>query len=228
MQINFAASDDETGNMCGGGDWVMESDGTLDIADTYWDLEILKEYKETMFGWWDVLDCVPLVGGVARSTQAAVLMAAGDKKGAEDAAKNAAMNFAGDALGLATGGAGKVAATAARTGAKIAIKKGVKAGVKAGVKKASKAMVKVKRMPKLTKDWMIKTSKRRFKKKIKKEAKKAVKDLVEEGKEMVREELEFRLEEATGITVSELRADSDDTLMALAECVIAADQEFMA
>ena len=47
--VNFAASDDETGNIASGGDWVMESDD-IDIASTYWNTKVLNNYKETMLG----------------------------------------------------------------------------------------------------------------------------------------------------------------------------------
>jgi hypothetical protein len=51
-KVNFAASDDETGNMEQGGDWVLESDG-VDVKDVYWDGEALLEYQITMWGGFD-------------------------------------------------------------------------------------------------------------------------------------------------------------------------------
>ena len=60
--VNFAASDDKTGNMCGGGDWVLESDG-IDVAGTYFDKARLAEFKGNL-GWGSWLmsaaDCVPI------------------------------------------------------------------------------------------------------------------------------------------------------------------------
>ena len=45
--INFTASDDETGNLQAGGDWIVESD-TIDISADYFDREKLQNYKEVM------------------------------------------------------------------------------------------------------------------------------------------------------------------------------------
>jgi len=46
--INFTASDDETGNLQAGGDWIVESDN-IDISADYFDREKLQNYKEVMF-----------------------------------------------------------------------------------------------------------------------------------------------------------------------------------
>ena len=43
-EVNFTASDDETGNLMCGGDWIMESDG-IDIVGDYFDKEYLKQYR---------------------------------------------------------------------------------------------------------------------------------------------------------------------------------------
>lgn len=51
--INFAASDDKTGNVAAGGDWILESDG-VDVAPVYFDPEKLQAYKGTMFWGWIV------------------------------------------------------------------------------------------------------------------------------------------------------------------------------
>jgi len=69
FNVNFAASADKTGNIKSGADWVMETDG-IDITDTYFDRTELKKYKATMWSIWDTLDCIPLVGTVARTGQA--------------------------------------------------------------------------------------------------------------------------------------------------------------
>lgn len=76
-------------------------------------------------GWgWFAVDCIPFVGGIARTVQSGIKLVQGDVEGAKEAIKNAGMNFAGDALGVVTGGAGKVAAVAGRTALKVAEKKG--------------------------------------------------------------------------------------------------------
>ena len=54
--INFTASDDETGNLHAGGDWIAESDN-IDIAADYFDKEKLQNYKEVM--------CLQIFVGIA-------------------------------------------------------------------------------------------------------------------------------------------------------------------
>ena len=87
----------------------MESEGDLDISLDYFDQDRLKAYNEVMWSVWDVVDFVPLVGSVARTGQAAVLLAQGDTEGAKTAAANAGMNLVGDAATILTGGASKIA-----------------------------------------------------------------------------------------------------------------------
>ena len=81
--IKFTASDDKTGNPSAGGDWVMESEGDLDISVDYFDKDRLEAYEEVMWGAWDALDFVPIVGTVARTGQAAVYLVQGDTEGAK-------------------------------------------------------------------------------------------------------------------------------------------------
>jgi len=213
--VNFAASDDETGNLVAGGDWMLESDG-IDIADTYWDRKELSKYKETMWGFniMGALDFIPIVGGIARTVEAGGHALAGNTEYAKEAISNAGMNFVGDALGLVTGGAGKVGMIAAKTGAKALVKQGVKAGGKAFLKVVRKNVT-----AEAAKKYILKEF---GKKAIKKKSKEAVKDLIKDGvKEIVRENLENALAEATGIDVSELKEYADDRLMIIAENVVA-------
>mmetsp|Transcript_72331 Transcript_72331/g.207520 ORF Transcript_72331/g.207520 Transcript_72331/m.207520 type:complete len:379 (-) Transcript_72331:183-1319(-) len=173
--VNFAASDDETGNMVAGGDWVMESDQVNVIAD-YFDAEAIKNFRQTLLGLWDFIDMVPVVGGAARVVQSGVLLAQGDTEGSKDAIANAGLNFAGDALGLVTGGAGKVAVVAAKTGAKVVakvvVKAAAKAAVKVGFKAASNNVTTMKQF-----------AKKCFKETIRSESAKAMKELLSETKD---------------------------------------------
>ena len=47
--INFAASDERTGNVTVGGDWILESDD-IDVAPIYFDPEKLKNFSGTYLG----------------------------------------------------------------------------------------------------------------------------------------------------------------------------------
>lgn len=70
--INFAASDDRTGNITAGGDWILESDD-LDIAPVYFDVEKVKGYSGTML-WWLVGQATKQAAKLA-AKQAAKLLA---------------------------------------------------------------------------------------------------------------------------------------------------------
>lgn len=64
--INFAASDNKTGNLASGGDWVLESDG-VNVIDTYFVREKLSKFKLTLNFWKDLgnfVRKVPLAGEV--------------------------------------------------------------------------------------------------------------------------------------------------------------------
>jgi len=164
--VNFTASDDRTGNLASGGDWLMESDGNLDVKKDYFDPIKLEHYKETMWSVMDTADLIPVVGAVARTGEAAYCLANGDTDGAQDAALNAGLNAAGDVAGFFTGGTGKIAMSGMRVAGKVALKAGAKAALKAG----AKAMTK-----KMTMQWWKSYAKKYVKKKIKKECKKQVK-----------------------------------------------------
>ena len=45
-QMNFAASDDVTGNPAAGGDWVLETDN-IDVKEVYFDMSLLHEFDGT-------------------------------------------------------------------------------------------------------------------------------------------------------------------------------------
>lgn len=221
--IQFTASDDDTGNPRAGGDWIMESDG-LDISTDYFDPVKLKEYNDTMWGFWDVIDMIPIVGSVARAGQLGVLLVKGDTEGAKEAALNLAMNVAGDAMMLVSGPGGKAAMTSAKTAVKAGAKAGAKAVVKGGVKFTSKAGAKIflktavkSAAPafirtfkkKMTKALAWRTIKKKCVKKLKKGPRKVVKALwnktLEEGE--LPDELDFivgAVHNATGIDVNEL------------------------
>ena len=215
----------------------MESEGDLDISLDYFDQDRLKAYNEVMWSVWDVVDFVPLVGSVARTGQAAVLLAQGDTEGAKTAAANAGMNLVGDVATVLTGGASKIASAsakvAAKAGTKAAVKAVAKAGVKAGTKEAIKIAFKagvkaaakgfIKNVEKkLTRTLTTKYLKKYVKKTIKKSVKKAIKELWSKAKEeeSLPEELDFLTEaigQATGMTVDEVeQMDTNDFLYLLA------------
>jgi len=212
--VNFTASDDKTGNLASGGDWLMESDGDLDVKKDYFDPEMLKEYTETMnWSLMDAADCIPIVGAVARTAEAGVCLASGDTEGAKEAAMNATLNAAGDALGVVTGGGGKVAMAGVRAAGKVAMKAGAKAALKAAAKAISK---------KMTKEWWKSYAKKYIKKKIKKEYRKQVKQAwkrFEDDGELPDEltPMVDILSNATGMTPKEVYdMDQNDFLMCLA------------
>lgn len=212
--VNFTASDDRTGNLASGGDWLMESDGDLDVKKDYFDPEKLKNYMETMaWSLMDAADCIPIVGAVARTAETGYCLANGDTEGAKEAAINAGLNVAGDALGVVTGGTGKVAMCGVRAAGKVAMKQGAKAALKAGAKAISK---------KMTKEWWKSYAKKYIKKKIKKEYRKQVKQAwkrFEEDGELPDElgPMVECLSNATGMTPKEIYdMDQNDFLMCLA------------
>ena len=202
----------------------MESEGDLDISLDYFDQDKLKAYNEVMWGFWDVIDFVPIVGTVARTTQAVVLAATGDSDGAKGAIANAGMNLVGDVLTVATGGASKIASASAKAGVKAAAKAAATAAVKTAAKQGTKEAIKIafkaavkagsKAFIQAAKKGLNKTLKRKFinkyvKKQIKKSVKKAIKDLWEKAKEeeSLPEELDFltnAISQATGMTVDEV------------------------
>jgi len=212
--VNFTASDDQTGNLAAGGDWLMESDGDLDVKKDYFDPQKLKNYKEVMnYSLMDAADFVPVVGTVARTAEAGYCLANGDTEGAKEAAMNASLNAAGDALGVVTGGSGKVAMSGARAAGKVAMKQGAKAALKQGAKAISK---------KMTKEWWKKYAKKYLKKKIKKECRKQVKQVwerFEQDGELPDElgPVVDCLSNATGMTPQEVyNMDQNDLLMCFA------------
>ena len=226
--IKFTASDDKTGNPRAGGDWVMESEGDLDISFDYFDQDKLKAYNEVMWGPMDALDFIPVVGAVARTGQAAVYLAQGDTEGAKTAALNAGMNLLGDVATVATGGASKVASVsakvgmkaAARAGAKAAARAVAKAGAKQGTKEAAKIALKagtkaaVKGFVKGARKNLTKSLKKRYiKKYVKKQIKREVKQQIEDIWNQIKEEQSLPKEfdelieaisQATGITVDDV------------------------
>ena len=190
-----------------------------------------------MWGVWDVLDFVPIVGTVARTGQAAVYLVQGDTKGAKTAALNAGMNLVGDVATIATGGASKIASVGAKAGIKAAAKAGAKAAakavVKAGAKQGSKAAMKIAlkagvkaagkgfikgARKKLTKTLMKKVLKKYVKGQIKAAPKQAIKGIWSKAKEdgSLPDELDFlteKISQATGMTVDEVeQMDTNDFL----------------
>ena len=236
--IKFTASDDKTGNPRAGGDWVMESEGDLDISVDYFDKDRLEAYEEVMWGVWDALDFVPIVGTVARTGQAAVYLVQGDTEGAKEAATNAGMNALGDVATIATGGASKIVTASAKAGTKAAMKAGTKAVVKevakagakqgakevaknafkAGVKAAGKGFIKGARK-KLTKSLTKQYLKKYVKKQIKKEVKQQIKDIWNKAKEEQSlpddlDELIEAISQATDMTTDQVeQMDPDDFLL---------------
>lgn len=237
--VNFTASDDKTGNVHAGGDWLMESDGNLDVTKDYFDSNKLDNYKEVMnYSLMDGLDFVPVVGTVARTGEAGYCLAIGDTEGAKEAAMNASLNAAGDALGVVTGGSGKVAMTgarvagkaAAKAGAKAALKQGVKGYVNAALRAGSKAFLKSFKKS-MTKEWWKSYAKKYLKKKIKKEFRNQVKevwDRFEQDGELPAElgPVIACLSDATGMTQEEVQnMDQNDLLMCFASIAYLPDSD---
>eukprot|EP00445_Apocalathium_hangoei_P011922 CAMPEP_0203864556 /NCGR_PEP_ID=MMETSP0359-20131031/14838_1 /ASSEMBLY_ACC=CAM_ASM_000338 /TAXON_ID=268821 /ORGANISM="Scrippsiella Hangoei, Strain SHTV-5" /LENGTH=379 /DNA_ID=CAMNT_0050782325 /DNA_START=228 /DNA_END=1367 /DNA_ORIENTATION=+ len=203
--VNFAASDDETGSMVAGGDWVMESDQVNVIAD-YFDAEAIKNFRQTLLGLWDFIDMVPVIGGTAGVLQSGVPLAQGDTEGSKDAIANAGLNFAVDALGLVTGGAGKVAVVAAKTGAKVVVKAVAKAAVKGGFKAASKNVTAMKQY-----------AKKYFKETIRPESAKAMDELLSRTKAAAIDVVRAAVEELGELAASKTKDAAIDGVRAAVE-----------
>lgn len=217
---NFTASDDKTGNAVASGDWVMESDG-VDISHDYFDQTKIGGFKDVLWGWnpMEVMDCIPIVGTVARVAEAGVKVSQGDMDGARASLGEAALNAAGDAVGLATGGTGKVAMTAARVGAKVVVKQAVKQGVKQAVKAGARAAVRAV-SKQLTRKAMQSYAKKYFKKKIKAAVKREAKAILKDGKQMVRDELEAVAKQVMDNEEAENLDDQElyEVVQTIAEC----------
>lgn len=147
-----------------------------------------------MWGVWDAVDAVPIVGTAARGVASVEAYARGDEDAAKEHAQNFAFNAAGDAAGLMTGGSGKVAMVAGRAGAKVLVKHGATVATQKVIKVGKKGFKR-----------NVKKNIKDLPGNIKKECKGQIEAIIEEEADVSRKMLEDVISEGLQVPLDELR-----------------------